>query len=277
MATAYDLEKQESLPDHRSSLEGNQEFPRAIQTTSHQSFRHDRDNIYINDVPIDKREFVTAFGGAMEVGARAKTSELRDYANPVPAGLAAFSASVMSLGLITMQARSVTHSNVLLVAFLTTSGVVELIVGVLCFVVGNTWAACTFLMFGGFWSSYSFLLMDVGNIAASYDSVHEYNQAVAFYFLPWCIFSFCLWLCTLKSTLALSSLMFSIWFWILLLTIATFVNSVNVFKAGGFFLIFSGILGFYNMYAGFADSTNSYVIAKPFLLPNAATEPAEEN
>lgn len=270
----YDLEKQDSLPTHRSSVEGG--FPKAIQTMSHQSFRHDRDNIYINEVPIDKKAFITAFGGALEVGARERTTEQKDYANPVPAGLAAFSASAMALGFVTMRARSVSHSNVLLVAFLTTSGLVELIVGILCFVIGNTWAACTFLMFGGFWSSYSFLLMNVGNIREAYPTLSEYNQVVGFYFLPWCIFSFALWICTLKSTVSLTSLMFFIWFFILLLTIATFIGSVPVFKAGGFFCIFAAILGFYNMFAGLADTTNSYFVIKPILLPNAASEPPKE-
>lgn len=244
---------------------------------SHQSFRHDRDNIYINELPIDKKEFVTAFGGALEVGKRERTSEQRDYANPVPAGLAAFSASAISLGFMHMNARSVAHANVFLVAFLTTSGLVELIVGILCFIIGNTWAACTFLMFGGFWSSYSFLLMDVGSISEAFPTVWEYNQAVGFYLLPWCLFSFSLWICTLKSTVPLTALMFFIWLFILLLTIATFVNSTTVFKAGGFFCIFAGLLGFYNMLAGLADTTNSYFVIRPMFLPNAAVEPPKED
>lgn len=259
----FDLEKQSvSSNDH-------QDMPRAIQTITSQSFRHDRDNIYINDTPIPKKEFVTAFGGALEVGVREKTTELKEYANPVPAGLAAFSASAMSLGFVHMGARSVSHVNVLLVAFLTTSGLVELIVGILCFIIGNTWAACTFLMFGGFWSSYSFLLMNVGSISEAYSSDYEYNQVVGFYLLPWVIFSFTLWACTLKSTVPLTILMFLIWMFILLLTIGQFIGSTDVTKAGGFFCILAGLFGFYNMFAGFADETNSYFVIKPVFMPHA--------
>lgn len=268
----YDLEKQDSLPEHRSDATADV----VNKVATNQTFRHDKDHIYINDTAIPKHEFVTAFGGALEVGAREKTHQFRELANPVPAGLAAFSASAMSLGFVSMRARSVTHSNVLLVAFLTTSGLVELIVGILCFVIGNTWAACTFLMFGGFWSSYSFLIMDLGNIVEAYPTVSEYNQVVGFYLLPWCIFSFALWGCTWKSTLPLTSLMFFIWLFILLLTIAAFTASVNMYKAGGFFCIFASILGFYNMFAGLADPTNSYFVIKPWQMPNYATEAPKE-
>lgn len=271
MSNEIDLENQTDA----SSLE-EQQMPKIFNTVSTQSFRHDKDNIYINDVPIPKKEFVTAFGGALEVGARPQTSSFVDYANPVPAGLAAFSASCISLGFVLMQARHVTHSNVLIGAFLTTSGLVCLIVGILCFIIGNTWAACTFLMFGGFWSSFSFLLMDVGHVSAAYSSTSEYQQAIAFYILPWCMFSFALWMCTVKSTVSLTLLMFNIWVFLMLLTIAYFINSTNVFKATGFFLITAGIVGFYNMYAGIADPTNAYITIKPIPLPNYATKPASE-
>lgn len=264
-----DLEKQvtsDSIPE---------DMPKTYPTLSQQSFRHDNDNIYINEVPISKKEFVTAFGGALEVGARVHTSNSLDYANPVPAGLAAFSASAMSLGFVLMRAKGVTHSNVLLGAFLTTSGIVEIIVGVLCFIIGNTWGACTFLMFGGFWSSYSFILMDVGHISAAYSSTKEYQEVIGFFILPWCLFSFALWLCTVKSTVALTSLMFFVWLFLTLITISYFINSVEVFKATGFFCILAGLLGFYNMYAGIADKTNTYLIFKPTPLPNYATKPDE--
>jgi succinate-acetate transporter protein len=250
-------------------------FPRVDHTVSHRSFRHDDDHIYINEVPISKKEFTEAFGGAFEVGPREKTKELIEYANPVPAGLGAFSASAISLGLVQMHARHVHAANTLLGAFLTTSGLGEIIVGILCFVIGNTWAACTFLMFGGFWSSYAFVLMNVGGIAESYATTDEYAQSVAIFFLPWAIFSFCLWLCTLRSTLALSTLMFFIWFFVFLFTIAQFIGSVKLFKAGGFFAILAGVLGFYNMFAGLADRTNSYFVIKPIPLPNQY-DPAKE-
>lgn len=248
--------------------DSNEGFPRVDHEISHTSFRHDNDHIYINNVPISKHEFTNAFGGTFEVSAREKTRELKEYGNPVPAGLGAFAASALSLGLVQMHARSVTMANTLLGAFLTTSGLVEIIVGILCFIIGNTWASCTFLMFGGFWSSYSFVLMDVGNISTSYASEYEFSQSIGIFFLPWVIFSFTIWLCTWRSTFALSLLIFLIFFFVLLFTIAQFIGSVKLFKAGGFFCILAGCVGFYNMLAGLADKTNSYFIVKPINLPN---------
>lgn len=263
-----DLEKNNQI-SHDTS-------PNVTHTLTQSSFRHDNENIYINDLQINKEEFTKAFGGTFEVAPRLKTRELQEYGNPVPAGLAAFSASAISLGLIQMHARSVQQANTLLGAFLTTSGLVEIIVGILCFVIGNTWACCTFLMFGGFWSSYAFVLINVGNISQSYTNSFEYGQSIAIFFLPWSIFSFCLWICTLKSTVALSLLMFFIWLFVLLFTIAQFISSVELFKAGGFFCVLAGCFGFYNMLAGLADKTNTYFILKPILLPNSYKPEVDE-
>lgn len=259
----------------KQKLYSEEGLPKVNHQLTNTSFRHDRDNIYINDVPISKREFTQAFGGTLEVGAREKTRELIEYANPVPAGLAAFSASAISLGLVQMHARSVTLASSLLGAFLTTSGLVEIIVGVLCFVIGNTWACCTFLMFGGFWSSYSFVLMDLGSISTAYPTTEAFSQSIALFFLPWALFSFFLWICTFKSTVALTLLMFLIWLFVLLFTIAQFIGSVKLFKAGGFFSVLAGCVGFYNMLAGLVDNTNAYFTIKPVPLPQRH-DPANE-
>lgn len=269
MSFNEDLEKQAN--DSNVSNGSNDGFPKVNHQLTHKSFHHDDENIYINNVPISKSEFTQAFGGTFEIGPRKKTRELREFANPVPAGLGAFCASAISLGLVQMHARHVTAANALLGAFLTTSGLGEIIVGVLCFIIGNTWACCTFLMFGGFWSSYAFVLMDVGGISSSYETPEEYGQAIAIFFLPWALFSFFLWICTWKSTLALTTLMFLIWFFVFLFTIAQFISSVKLFKAGGFFAVLAGVVGFYNMVAGMADKTNAYFTLKPILLPNQAT------
>ncbi|GMG55660.1 unnamed protein product [Ambrosiozyma monospora] len=186
-----DLEKGDSRPSQTSSS----------------TFRHDAKNIYINDQAIDKEEFIYAFGGSLTVGTRKQTPQSRNYADPVPSGLAAFSCTTITLGLIEMHAKSVTHANILIAALLTTSGLVELIVGILCFIIGNTWACLTFLLFGGFYSSYSFVLMDLGGQIEAYSSTEEYAQSVALYFLPWVLLRFtklvvssvlCLvsWVCT---------------------------------------------------------------------------------
>ncbi|GME70702.1 unnamed protein product [Ambrosiozyma monospora] len=233
------------------------------------NFRHDDEHIYINDQQIKKHEFLHAFGGSLNVGTREVTEQAKNYADPVPAGLAAFSCTTITLGLIQMHAKHVTHANILIGALLTTSGLVELIVGILCFIIGNTWACATFLLFGGFYSSYSFVLMDLGGVQAAYGDANEYAQSVALYFLPWVFYSFLLWSCTWKSTWALTTLMFFVWMFIILFCIGQFAGSVLTYKAGGFFCMGSGVLGFYNAYAGLADPTNSYFVVKPWFLPNA--------
>lgn len=268
MSFNEDLEKQVNTSD--ASQGTNEGFPRVDHELTHKSFHHDDEHIYINNVPIRKDDFTQAFGGTFEVGPRRKTKLFRTLGNPIPAGLGCFASSAMSIGLVQMHARGVTEANVLIGAFLTTSGLGEIIVGILCFIIGNGWACCTFIMFGGFWSSYAFVLMDIGNMSAAYETEEQYAQAIALFFCPWAIFAFWLWTCTWKSTFALSLLIFLIWFFVFLFTIAQFIGSVRLYKAGGFFAIFAGVVGFYNMTAGMAEKTNTYFTLSPLPLPNQA-------
>lgn len=190
-----------------------EDYPERVDTnqTRGTSFRYDKNNIYINEVPINKDDFMYAFGGTLTVGKRKTTPQASQYADPVPAGLAAFSCTVLALGLIEMHAQGVTIANSLIGAMLTTSGLVCFTVGILCFIIGNTWACCTFMMFGGFWSSYALLLMDVGKLKEAYPTSAEYGQSVALFFLPWALFTFILWACSWKSTWPLFLMMFFVW------------------------------------------------------------------
>ncbi|GMG39344.1 unnamed protein product [Ambrosiozyma monospora] len=174
---SQDLEKGPSSSTTASGPNKSKSLPYQDAGAVHKvksSFRADDDNIYINDEPINKEEFMHAFGGTLTVGARKQTEQSKNYGDPVPAGLAAFSCTTFTLGLIEMHAKGVTHANSLLGALLTTSGIVLLITGILCFIVGNTWASATFLMFGGFWSSYAFILMNVGGQIEAYSSTEEF-------------------------------------------------------------------------------------------------------
>ncbi|VUG19802.1 DEBR0S5_12354g1_1 [Brettanomyces bruxellensis] len=149
------------------------------------SFRYDKKNIYINEVPIPKDDFVYAFGGSLTSAKRVATPQEKQYADPVPTGLASFSCTVFPLGLILMHAGGVTVSNVLIGAFLTTSGLVDLIVGIMCFIVGKYMGLLYF-------PSLVVLVLIcfsingcLGGVSASYPTTGEYDKSIALFFLPW--------------------------------------------------------------------------------------------
>ncbi|AOA60896.1 Acetate transporter [Komagataella phaffii CBS 7435] len=237
-----------------------------IPTTS--TFRHDDQNIYINDTAIPKEEFMYAFGGTLTTG---RQSVHRSFGNPVPAGLAAFSLGTFSLGLILLQARGVTDPTILVGLFLFVAGLVEIIAGIWCIVVENTWASVVFLGYGSFWIAYGCIVTPGLGLAAAYDTVEDFNNAVAMFLCPWTVLTFILWSCTWKSTWPLTALVFVVFLLFLVLTIGYYTSSAGTIKAGGAVSFVGSILGFYNMYAGIADSTNSYLVVKPLFMPHAAT------
>ncbi|CDK28369.1 unnamed protein product [Kuraishia capsulata CBS 1993] len=261
-------------PDVEKNLYEKDEAARARQASTNSTFRHDENHIYINDTPIDKRDFMYAFGGTFTTGL--STRPRRTFGNPVPAGLAAFSCTTITLGLVQLQARHVSEATVLLGSCFFCSGLVEIIAGIWCLILENTWASTVFLMFGGFWMSYACVLTSGFGIGAAYATTEEYSQAIALFYTPWAIFSFLLWICTFKSTLSMCLLMFLIWFFVLLFTIAEYTGSVGTAKAGGVFCLLSGLCGLYNCLAGMADTSNSYFTLKPFYLPGAARPPKAE-
>lgn len=88
----------------------------------------------------------------------------------------------------------------------------------------------------------------------------------------WFIITFGLWMMTLKSTVAFSSLFFCVWMAFLMLGCgyldhggaAAGVAAPNpgLIKAGGVFGIIAAFIAWWNMLAGIADTTNSF-----FLVP----------
>ncbi|ODV96545.1 hypothetical protein PACTADRAFT_1133 [Pachysolen tannophilus NRRL Y-2460] len=230
-------------------------------------FYHDKHNIYINDVPINKDDFMYAFGGNLNPGLQ--TIPERKFGNPVPAGLCAFSLACFTLGLIDAGARSVSNPSILVGAFFFSAGIVEGIAGIWCLIVENTWAGTVLLIFFGFWTSYGAILTDAFGIQSAYTTTDEFDSAMGLFLSAYVIFGILIWLCTFKSTWALFLLFFDIWFFILLLDIGTYTGNTNVSKAGGAFCFLAGLLGFYNAFAGMADDSNSYFIIKPWFMPGA--------
>jgi len=80
------------------------------------------------------------------------------------------------------------------------------------------------------------------------------------------IYTFLLWLCTLKSTVIFSTLFFTVWMSFLCLAIGyldaqtngTGMPNVTLVKAGGGFGMVAGFLAWYFMLAGIAEPSNCF-------------------
>ncbi|SCU83867.1 LAFA_0D06370g1_1 [Lachancea sp. 'fantastica'] len=230
----------------------------------------DGEYVHLGDATYRRSELANAFAGELNPGIHHRRPS--NLANPVPLGLASFSYCCLVLSLLNAQVRGVTNAKVVISASLFFGGCIELFAGLLCYPTGNTYAMTVFGSFGGFWISYGCILLDQFGIVSSYsEDPQMFANAMGFFLAGWAVFTFLMLLCTLKSTWGLFLLFFFLELTFLMLTIGTFISNENVKKAGGYFGILSSICGFYSLYSGVADSSNSYIPVRAYYMPNAPT------
>jgi len=92
------------------------------------------------------------------------------------------------------------------------------------------------------------------------------DQTSHFQIFGWFIFTFLLWILTIRSTLAFSSLFFMVWITFICLGVA-YLDARNtpdghphhgLTVAGGAFGVVAAFIAWYNMLAGLADPSNSF-------------------
>ncbi|GME80502.1 unnamed protein product [[Candida] boidinii] len=219
--------------------------------------------------------------GTLTVGYYEKSTRGRKFANPAPAGLAVLATTLFCLGLILSGAHSVSNPGVLAGAFFFCGGLIMIICGIWSIVVDNVFASVLFLCYGGFFASFGTLVTDVFGVVSAYASdPAELNSALGLYLSGWTVFGFMLWTATFKSTIPIFVLLFCVWFFLLLYTIAVFGAHVGCQTAAGVFSFIASACAFYASYCGLTDAANSYApvpeYKKLFLMPDSwAREPID--
>jgi len=212
-----------------------------------------------------KHELMRAFGGTLNPGLAPYPKH--QIGNPSPLGLCGFAFTTFLLSMINAQAMGVTVPNVVVGAACFYGGAIQFLAGMYEFLTNNTFGACALTSYGAFWLSYAAINLDSFGIASAYgkDAV-QLSNAVGFFLLGWGLFTFMLWLVTLKSTVAFSALFFFLFLTFILLAAGEFSAKVGVSRAGGVVGVITGFLGWYNAYAGIANKSNSYLRAMPIYL-----------
>ncbi|GAB7343910.1 hypothetical protein MBLNU457_1865t1 [Dothideomycetes sp. NU457] len=211
-------------------------------------------------------ERLPAFGGDFQPGLYKPPS--RNFANPAPLGLAGFALTTFVLSLINLQTRDVTDAAIVIGPAFAYGGLCQLLGGMWEFPNGNTFGGWALSSYGGFWISIGIILTPGGfDIVGSYPSPSEFYVAFGLYIFGWFIFTFIVWMMTLKSTVAFSSLFFMVWMAFIFLGCAYIYNVDGVpvkslQQAGGAFGIVAAFIAWWNMLAGIADTSNSL-----FLIP----------
>jgi succinate-acetate transporter protein len=161
-------------------------------------------------------------------------------ANPAPLGLAGFALTTLILSLV--NSGLVTGSSLAIVVALALAygGLGQLIAGWWEFKNANTFGAVAFSSYGGFWLSFAaFVFMFQGKDA---------GNAVAWYLLGWGIFTFYMWIASIKGSWIVMIVFLLLWITFVVLAAGGFNNDAagsGITQIGGYIGILTAIAAFY--------------------------------
>ena len=161
-------------------------------------------------------------------------------ANPAPLGLAGFALTTFMLSLV--NTGLVTGSSLAIVVSLAVAygGLGQIIAGWWDFKNGNTFGGVAFTSYGLFWWSYAaFVILFQGKDA---------GNEVAWYLLIWGVFTFYMWIATLKGARPVMVVFLLLWITFLLLALGKFGNAgegTGLTQIGGYVGLLTAIAAFY--------------------------------
>jgi succinate-acetate transporter protein len=161
-------------------------------------------------------------------------------ANPAPLGLAGFALTTLALSVV--NAGIVTGSSLAIVVGLAAAygGLAQFCAGMWEFKNGNTFGATAFSSYGAFWISFAaFVIFFQGKDA---------GNEVAWYLLAWGIFTFYMWIATLKHARPVMVVFLLLWITFLLLALGAFGNAApgsGLTQIGGYVGILTAIAAWY--------------------------------
>lgn len=161
-------------------------------------------------------------------------------ANPAPLGLAGFAMTTLILSLV--NAGIVTGSSLAVVVALALAygGLGQLIAGWWEFRNGNTFGAVAFSSYGAFWWSYAaFVVVFQGKDA---------GNAVAWYLLAWGIFTFYMWIASIRGARPVMVVFLLLWITFVVLAAGGFNNAAagtGLTQLGGYLGLLTAIAAFY--------------------------------
>jgi succinate-acetate transporter protein len=163
-----------------------------------------------------------------------------------------------------------TSNNIYSAVYMFMGGLLMIIGGVLEWVLGNSFPACVFCSFGGFWFSYGGTLIPAFATYASYApadaqssaeglATQGFNASLGFWLLFMGVLSFIFFLCALRTNVVFVMIFFSLTFCFLLITAGFWALAEDftgnallaqkLLKAGGAFGFVTCMSGWYILVA----------------------------
>ena len=162
-------------------------------------------------------------------------------ANPAPLGLAGFALTTFVLSLANMGVIGGSSVQVVVALALGYGGLAQFCAGMWEFKNGNTFGATAFSSFGAFWLSYAFFVW----FFAANMKPEDAAGAVGTFLLAWGIFTFYMWIATLKHPRTVMIIFLLLWITFLLLAVAEYSGNGTIKQVGGLVGLLTAIAAWY--------------------------------
>ncbi|KAI1773584.1 GPR1/FUN34/yaaH family-domain-containing protein [Hypoxylon cercidicola] len=160
----------------------------------------------------------------------------RNLANPTPLGLLAFATSIFMISLINLQPRGVKAPNIIVGVLVFYGGTAQVIVGIMEFVIGNTFGATLFSSYAAFNLSYALIFIPGSGILAAYTDpetgalMPEFDQAIAMFAWTWFVVSMVFTVATVRRSLVIVSALVFVDITLILLAVGHMLDSESCLK-----------------------------------------------
>jgi uncharacterized protein len=162
-------------------------------------------------------------------------------ANPAPLGLAGFALTTFVLSMTNAGLIGGSSVQVVVALSLAYGGLAQLLAGMWEFKNGNTFSATAFSSYGAFWLSYAvFVWLFAANLKSA-----DAAGAIGTYLLAWGIFTFYMWIASLKHARPVMIVFLLLWITFLFLAIGAYQSSNSITQIGGYLGILTAIAAWY--------------------------------
>lgn len=182
-------------------------------------------------------------------------------ANPAPLGLFSFASTTFILSLYNVGTRNIADPNVVVGMAIFTGGLAQLLAGMWEFPKGNAFGATAFASYGAFWMSFATIYIPGSGILAAYAGKDaELFNALGIYLITWFMFTFLMFIASLKKNIGLVALFGFLTVTFLMLAIGAFTGNLMCHKAGGGLGIVTALIAFYAALSGLMTKEGSLFV-----------------
>lgn len=175
-------------------------------------------------------------------------------ANPAPLGLCGFALTTFVLSSINAGWFPAGGTNIVVGLALFYGGLAQLLAGMWEFKTGNTLGATAFTSYGAFWLSFAAIFIPGTGILAALATSGALHSALGLYLLAWGIFTFLMFLGSLRTTLALMTVLGLLTLTFLALAFGELLGASPLGVLGGYLGILTALAAWYTALAGLLTS-----------------------